>query len=321
MRVVEVYEFGAPEVLTLVEAPDPTPGPGEVVIDVAAADTLWLETLVRSGRGGPTFPVTPPYRPGVGVAGTVSALGAGVDPAWAGQRVVTRTGEHGGYLTRARVPAEGLVPVPDGVSLPEAAALLHDGTTAVALSEVVTVKPDDRVLVTAAGGGLGVLLVQLAHAAGAMVVAAARGAAKLDRIRGYGADTVVDYSEPGWTDRVADATGGLDVVLDGAGGPYGRAAFDLVVPGGRFSAHGTPAGGFAVPAPEEAWNRSVTVTGIAVVQLAPERFRRYAAQALAEAAAGRIAPLIGQTYPLDRAADAHTAIEQRTAVGKTLLIP
>src|SRR5262249_61649779 len=135
------------------------------------------------------------------------------------------------------------------------------------------------------------------------------------------ADAVVDYAERGWTDRVAAATCGLDVVLDGAGGPYGRAAFDLVQPGGRFSAHGTPAGGFALPDREAAWDRSVTVTGIAELQLDPETFRRYAARALAEAAAGRIAPLIGQTYPLDRAADAHTGIERRTAVGKTLRVP
>jgi NADPH2:quinone reductase len=320
MRVVEVARFGGPAVLVAGKAPDPVPGPGEVVIDVAVADVLWVETLIRSGKGGQYFPVQPPYRPGVGVAGTVSVIGDGVDPAWTGRRVVTRTGEHGGYVERALVPAEGLIAVPDALELSDAAALLHDGTTALGLADVVQIKPGDRVLVTAAGGGLGALLVQLAHGAGAYVVAAARGAKKLERIRQLGADAVTDYSEPDWIERVREATGGLDVVLDGAGGAYGRAAFDLVAPGGRFSAHGTPSGEFAVADQADAQARGLTATGIERVQFAPEQFQRYAIRALAEAAAGRIRPLIGQTFPLERAADAHAAIEARAVTGKTLLV-
>jgi NADPH2:quinone reductase len=135
-----------------------------------------------------------------------------------------------------------------------------------------------------------------------------------------GADAVTDYSEPDWTERVREATGGLDVVLDGAGGAYGRAAFDLVVPGGRFSAHGTPSGEFAAADQTDARARGVTATGIERVQFAPERLKQYAVRALTEATAGRIRPLIGQTFPLERAADAHAAIEARTVTGKTLLV-
>jgi NADPH2:quinone reductase len=319
MRAIEVTRFGGPEVLALRDLPDPVPGAGEAVVDVSVADTLWVETMIRGGHGRPFFPQEPPYRAGVGVSGTVAAAGPGVDPAWVGRRVVTGTGEHGGYVDRALVPADGLIPVPAKVSDLDAAALLHDGTTAARLADLAEFKPGDRVLVTAAGGGLGALLVQLAHAAGAFVIAAGRGAAKLERVRQLGADEVVDYSAPDWTDRVRATAGALDVVLDGAGGPYGRAAFGLVAPGGRFSAHGTPAGEFALPDPAEATARGVTVTGIQDVQLRPEQFRAYAATALAAAAAGTLRPLIGQTYPLERAADAHTAIEQRTAIGKTLL--
>ncbi len=321
MRVVEVSRFGGPEVLVLGEAPDPVPGPGEVVIDVAFADVLWVETMIRSGDGGEYFPMQPPYRPGVGVAGTITATGSGVDPKWTGQRASARTGAHGGYLDLALVPADGLLPVPDTVELNDAAALLHDGVTALGLADIVRVEPDDRVLVTAAGGGLGALLVQLAHQAGAYVVGAARGAEKLDRIRQLGADTVVDYSQPDWVEWVQVATGGLDVVLDGAGGGYGQAAFELVERGGRFSAHGRPSGAFATLDLVEAQARGVIVTGIEQVRFASEERRRYAANALDEAAGGRLAPLIGQTFPLDRAADAHTAIEARTVIGKTLLIP
>ncbi len=316
MRVVEVRRFGGPEVLTVVVAPDPVPEAGEVVVDVHAADVLWVETAIRRGQGGGYFPVRPPYRPGVGVAGTVSGVGAGVDPAWIGRRVVTRTGEHGGYVERARVPVAGLIPVPDAVASTAAAALLHDGVTALGLMDAVPVETGDGVLVTASGGGLGSLLVQLARAAGAHVVAAARGARKLELLRGLGAATVVDYATAGWTDAVEP----VQVVFDGAGGAYGRAAFGVLADKGHFSAHGTPAGSFTSVDEHEAAVRGITVTGIDRVQFGPEQARAYAARALAEAAAGRITPVIGQTWPLDRAADAHAAIEARAVVGKTLLI-
>ncbi|WP_432828964.1 zinc-binding dehydrogenase [Dactylosporangium sp. CA-092794] len=316
MRAIEVARFGGPEVLVPVEVPEPEPGPGGVLVAVEVADTLWLETAVRSGRGGPVFPVSLPYRPGVGVAGTVSTVGSGVDPQWIGRRVVAPTGHAGGgYATRAAAPAGALVPIPDAVESLDAAAVLHDGVTALALSEVVPVAPGDRVLITAAAGGLGAILVQLARAAGATVVAAARGAAKLEALRGLGAHQVVDYSAPDWTAGI----GPVDAVLDGAGGDYGRAAFALVRDGGRFSGHGTPAGGFAAPDPEAARARGITVTGIGDVRLRPERFRALLGRALAAVAERRFTPLIGQVYQLDEAAAAHRAIEERTALGKTLL--
>ncbi|MFD0585610.1 zinc-binding dehydrogenase [Dactylosporangium darangshiense] len=140
------------------------------------------------------------------------------------------------------------------------------------------------------------------------------GAAKLERLRQLGADQVVDYSEPGWTAAVEP----VDAVLDGAGGEYGRAAFDLVKRGGRFSGHGTPAGGFAVADPELARARDVTATGIEQVQLSPQTYRGYLGSALAALETKRFVPLIGQVYALDDAAEAHRAIEERTAVGKTL---
>ncbi|WBB68193.1 zinc-binding dehydrogenase [Micromonospora sp. WMMD812] len=319
MRVIEVGAFGGPEVLTLAEAPEPVPGAGELLVEVAAADVLWVETAIRRGAGGDHFPVVPPYRPGVGVAGTVGVVGPGVDPAWVGRRVVTRTDARGGYLERAVAAVDGVLPVPEEVGLADAAALLHDGVTAAGLLDLVPVRAGDRVLVTAAAGGLGALLVQQVRAGGAYVVAAARGEAKREALYRLGADLAVDYAEPDWTGRVRAATGGLDVVLDGAGGEYGRAAFALVHDGGWFSAHGTPAGAFAVPDVDAARSRGVRVVGIADVQFTPERRRRYLRATLDAAAAGRIRPLIGQTFPLDRAADAHRAIEDRSAIGKTLL--
>jgi NADPH:quinone reductase len=110
------------------------------------------------------------------------------------------------------------------------------------------------------------------------------------------------------------------VVFDGAGGEIGQAAFAVTADGGRFSAHGAPSGGFAVLDPGERERRGVTVRGIEHLQLAPDDMRRMLARALSEAVAGRMRPVIGQTFPLERAADAHTAIEARAVVGRTLLL-
>jgi NADPH2:quinone reductase len=324
MRAVEVIQFGGPEVLVPAAVPGPAPGPGEVVIDVAAADVIFLDTLIRSGRAADYFPVRPPYVPGNGVAGLVAAAGDGVEPGWLGRRVMARTGPaggSGGYAERAAVPAGQVIAVPDDVSLQAAAAVLHDGVTALALAGLAGMGRGDQVLILGAAGGMGLLLVQLARAAGARVIAAARGAAKLGVAAGLGADVTVDYGEPGWAGRVTEATGGTgpQVVLDGVGGPLGQDAFGIIAAGGRFSAHGGAAGGFARIDRQEAARRQVSVRGLADVQFGPGDRARLAGRALAEVAAGRLRPHVGQVFPLDRAADAHAAIEARTAIGKTLL--
>jgi NADPH:quinone reductase len=325
MRVVQATRFGGPEVLVTTEMADPIAGPGQVVVDVAVAPVLFVETQIRRGWGREWFPVTPPYVPGNGVAGTVISVGEGVDPGWVGRHVVTDTGErggNGGYAEQAVVSAERLIPLPDGLGLHEAAALLHDGRTALRITEVVRIRPGEWVLVLAAAGGLGILLVQLAHAAGARVIGAARGKPKLDLARELGADAVVDYSEPGWTEQARQVTGGKgpDVVLDGVGGHIGWAAFEVTASGGRFSAHGAPSNEFAKIDPAEARGHRVTVFGIEQVQLARADANRLTELALSEAAAGRIRPVIGQTFPLERAADAHAAIEARSVIEKILLL-
>jgi NADPH2:quinone reductase len=318
MRVVQAARFGGPEVLGVLESPDPAAGRGEAVIDVAFVPTLFLDTQIRRGAARNWFPVTPPYVPGVGVAGTVRSVGADVDPAWIGRRVIADVTD--AYAEQAVAPLAGLVTVPDELGLADAAALLTDGRTALRLADAASIKPGERVLVTAAAGGLGSLLVQLAHAAGGRVAAAARGERKLALARDVGADGAVDYSEPGWADRVAVALGGsVDVVLDGAGGEIGAVAFGLTVDGGRFFAYGAPGGGFADNVPEGAARRDITVHGIELVQLEPALATALTERALAEAAAGRIRPTIGRTLPLDRAAVAHSAIEAREVLGKTLL--
>jgi NADPH2:quinone reductase len=318
-----VKEFGGPEVLVTAEVPDPTAGPGEVVVAVEAVHVLWVETRIRSGVGQEYWGVAPPYVPGSGVAGRVEGLGAGVDPALLGARVMADTGRpRDGYAERTVVDVDNLVRVPDAVSLQQAAALVHDGVTGGALVDGLRVGRGDRVLVVGASGGLGIVLVQLAKARGARVVALARDERKLARVRTLGADAVVDSAAPDWVERARPALGGAgaDVIFDNVGGDLGETAFSLIAHGGRFSAHGTPGGRFAQIDPDVAARHDVALRGIRDAQLSTADRRRLGEQALAAAAAGELRPVIGQTFPLAQADRAHAAIEDRSVFGSTLLV-
>lgn len=322
MRAVTLTEFGPPDRLVLQDVQDPAPGEGQVLIKVAVASVTFVETQVRAGRGpNPNHRPELPMVPGNGVGGVVTEIGAGVDPALLGARVVSTTGGTGGYAELAAVSAAEPIVVPEEVELRDAVALLADGRTAVALTRAAAPAAGEWVLVEAAGGGVGSLLVQLAHAAGARVVAAAGGQRKLDRARELGAVATVDYREPGWEKRVLEETGGVHLVFDGVGGAIGRAALDAVRDGGRFCVHGLSSGEMTVVGDEEATARNLTVIGLGAAIMGAGDLRALSSAALAEAAAGRLRPTIGQILPLDQAAEAHAAIEARATLGKTLLIP
>ncbi|AYG81492.1 2-haloacrylate reductase [Streptomyces hundungensis] len=323
MRVAQVQGFGGPEMLVHVEVADPVAGPGEVVVAVDHIDTLFVQTQIRAGGFSEFFGVEPPYVPAGGVSGTVTAIGPGVDEALAGRRVAV-SGIDNTYAELVTAPAAQLCPVPDGVGLREAASLVHDAVTALALLENTALKPGETVLITGASGGMGTLLVQLAHGLGARVVGVARGPEKTALVRELGADLVIDAGDPEWglRARAALGEGGADLILDGVGGQLGRDAFALTADGGRFSAHGAPSGtGFAAVDPDEARRRDITLLGIGDVQVTDERRTAFLARALHEVAAGRLRPVIGEVFPLARAADAHRAIEGRGLVGKVLLTP
>ena len=325
MRAVEVARFGGPDALELRELPDPVPGPGQVVVAASACDVLFVDTVIRSGRGTDYFPIRPPYVPGNGMGGTVAAVGDGVEAGWRGRPVVGHTGGAGGtggYAELTAVDLEACVPTPDGVDLLDATAVLHDGTTALRVLEKTAPRAGEWALVLGAAGGMGILLVQLLVAGGVQVVGAARGSTKGDVVSGAGATAVIDYGEPGWGGAVLDATGGRrpTVVLDGVGGPIGGEAFGLIADGGRFSAHGTPSGSFASIDPGEPERHGVTVTTIADLHDGEGDRSRLLAAVLAEVGAGRLAPLVGQTFSLAEASKAHLAIESRETVAKSLLL-
>ncbi|GGS81346.1 NADPH:quinone reductase [Nonomuraea spiralis] len=322
--MVRVARFGGPEVLETRTAPDPVAGPGEVVVRTGFAEINFIETQLRQGfTPGPPLPELP-YVPGGGVGGHVVSVGEGADSGLVGRRVVARTpGFGGGNAELVVVRAEDLIEVPDGVELADATALLNDGSTAVGLFANAGIRPGEWVLVEAAAGGLGSLLVQLAHGAGARVIGAAGSPAKLEVAAGLGAEVTVDYSRPGWTREVLDATGGRgpDAVFDGVGGELGREAFGVTARGGRFSVHGASSGSVTAVDPEEAARRDVTVIGLEQLMAMSEirGANERTARALAEAAAGRLRAVVGRTYPLERAGEAHAAIEAREVSGKTLL--
>lgn len=320
MRAVWLREFGDPGVLKVEETPDPVPGAGQVVVETAAAGITYVETQVRSGAAPVPLPALP-IVPGNGVAGTIVAAGPGVDPALVGLRVATTTGGAGGYAERVAVDAALVIPIPDGLGFRDAVGLLTDGRTALGIVSAVAPRPGEWVLIGAAGGGVGSLLIQLVKQAGARVVAAAGSGPKLDLATGRGADAVVDYTRPDWAGQVREATGGVDVACDPAGGAIGRAAFELVRTGGRFIAFGAGSGTMTRISEEEAAGRGVTLVPMGAAFPSPEATRELSVRALAEGAAGRLRPVIGQTFPLALAADAHAAIGRRATLGKTLLIP
>jgi NADPH2:quinone reductase len=296
-----------------------------MIVDVAVAEVIFLDTQLRAGWGREHFAVEPPFVPGVGVAGRVSSVGAGVHESWIGRVVIASTstaGEYngGGYAERAAVDVRAAYAVPDGVELQEAITALHDGQMAVSRFERAEIESGARVLVTAAGGSLGTWLIPLAARAGARVIAAARGEPKLALARNLGAHLAVDYSKPGWADRVRAEVGGegVEAVFDGAGGAIGAKAIELTARGGRFFSYGAASGDFP-DVEAEAKRRGVRVAGLGA-PMSPAEQRRLVEAALARLAAGEIRPVIGQAVPLEHAADAHAAIAKRSVPGKTLLL-
>jgi NADPH:quinone reductase len=286
VRAVWLREFGPPSVLVPGEADEPV---GEAVIEVRFANITFVETQVRAGRG--PFAVSLPMIPGNGVGGTVD-----------GRRVIASLGGSGGYAERVAVPAASLIEVPDGLALDDAVALLADGRTATMLAEAAAVGAGERVLILAAAGGVGTLLVQLARAAGASVVGAVGSDRKRAVVEALGGAGVL----------YEDVAGPFDVVFDGVGGDVARAAFAQLARGGRMLSYGLAGGTWAGIGEEEADARGVTLVAPA---RDPGSLRRHTEQALASG----LRPLIGQRFPLEDAAGAHAAIEARATTGKTLL--
>jgi NADPH:quinone reductase len=328
VKAIRQYEFGPAEKLRYEEVPDPVPGEGQVLIEVAAAGVHLLDTSIRGGMTGGPFPAPDlPMTPGREVAGVAAAVGPGVDEAWIGKRVVVHLGmASGGYAERAVAAAASLHELPDDLDASTAVAAIGTGRTALVVLDAAHLTADDVVLIPSAAGGLGSLFVQAARNVGAVAVGLAGGPEKVERVRGLGADVAVDYREPDWPERVTTALDGRapTVLLDGVGGTVGRAGLELLDVGGRIVMFGWTSGSVTEFTSADLAERGLSAAwaiGLTNIVRRYGGLRPLETRALAEAAAGRLVPVVHPPFPLSDAAGAHRALEGRGVTGKVVLAP
>ncbi|MEC5200673.1 NADPH2:quinone reductase [Arthrobacter sp. PL16] len=317
---IVVRQSGGPEVLTLAASDRPEPGPGQLLVKVAAAGVNFIETYQRSGA----YTVEHPFTPGAEAAGTVEALGADTAGFEAGDRVAFAEGK-GTYAEYALVDADRALPVPDGVDLETAAALPLQGMTAHYLTNsTFPVQPEHTVLVHAGAGGVGLLLIQLLKAKGARVITTVSTDEKEDLARGAGADEVLRYD--GFADAVRALTDGtgVDVVFDGVGKETFDESLRSLRIRGTLVLYGA-ASGAVPPLDLQRLNSggSLFVTRPTLVHylLSAEERRWRSEELFGAVAAGQLDVRIGARYALADAAQAHEDLQARRTTGKVLLIP
>jgi NADPH:quinone reductase len=319
MRAIQISRTGGPEVLNPVEIDTPEPGPGQVLVRIAATGVNFVETYLRSGL----YPAALPFVPGAEGAGEVTAVGTDVQTVRVGDRVAS-TSLAGSYAQYALAPAGAVVPLPPGLADDLAAAALLQGMTAhYLLFDSYPVRAGDTVLVHAAAGGMGLLLTRLASALGARVIGTASTPEKAALAREAGAAQVLGYAEvPG---AVRDLTGGEGVaaVYDGVGRDTFDSSLASLRPRGVLVLYGYASG----PVPPFDINRlqagSYLLTRPTLAHFIATRddLLRRAGDILGRVADGSLPIRIGARYPLAEAARAHTELQARRTTGKLLLIP
>lgn len=324
MQAIQFDRFGGPEVLQVVDLPVPQPGPGQVQVKVHAIGINYFEALMRADR----YAVSPalPMVPGVEVAGTVEALGEGVNSPRIGARIAAplfAAGRgSGGYAEYVTIDAKAVVELPAGLSFADATALMVQGLTALHL--VRTSPPAGKdVLVNAAAGGVGSLLVQLARQGGARTIVAAAGSPeKLAFARRLGADAGVDYTKTGWAERVRDATGGsgVDIVYEMIGGAITRQSRHALAEKGELVFGALGRFGLDQEDMDAMFVQNQALRGFALLPLLePEGMRTDLATLFELASSGKLSVGIGGSFPLAQAAAAHQALESRATTGKLVL--
>jgi NADPH2:quinone reductase len=326
MHAIRLHAFGPADNLRYEEVDDPVPASGQVRIAVRAAGVHLIDTTIRAGRQMGPMPLPDlPTIPGREVAGIVDALGPGVSREWLGQRVVAHLGmASGGYAELVATGTERLHALPDAMADDVAVAMIGTGRTTLGILDIAQLLASDVVLVTAAAGGIGSLLVQAARNVGATVVGLAGGAAKIERVRHLGATVAVDYTQPDWPRTVRGALAGREITLalDGVGGAAGRQALELLGSGGRLILFGWSSGNPTQFSTGDLLAEGLTVSvGIGPhILKQPGRLRSLEERALAAAADGCLVPLVDR-FALAKASEAHQALETRATTGKTVLVP
>lgn len=331
MKIVRYYKSGGPEVLQIEDVAIPRPEAGQVLVKVEAVDVGYVDTQMRnegSPWGTPSFPVAP----GDYVYGTVVQSGPGVSEIHEGEHILGFA-PSGAYAEYALVPlALRFHPLPEvSLSPAELVTLPVAGETAYhILATSAKVRPGERVLIYAAAGGIGHFAVQLARAMGVgQIIATASSATKLEIARSLGADTLINYTDPDWTELVTQATDGkgVDVVLDMVGGQILIDSIPLLAPFGRLIFYGAASGNIPILPSETFMNLMMglkRIEGFAsftLMQHHPDliaqgrkAFQRYVEQ-------GKVRPRIMQTFALEDVAEAHRLLESRASYGKIVLCP
>jgi putative PIG3 family NAD(P)H quinone oxidoreductase len=322
--ILPVARGGGPEVLEYGEAPDPEPGPGEVLLDVAATAVNRADLVQRQGHYAP--PPGASQILGLECSGTVAALGEGVEGVEIGQQVCALLAG-GGYATRVAVPVGQVMPLPDGIDLVTSAALPEVAATVWSnVMMVAGLRSGDTFLVHGGAGGIGTFAIQLTKALGARVIATAGSPEKLALCRELGADVAIDYREQDFVEVVADVTDGhgADVILDNMGAAYLTRNLDTLAVEGRLIVIGFQGGSRA-----EMDLRTLFVKRAAVfsasLRARPVGEKTTICAAVAEhvwplVADGTIRPIIGRTLPLAEAAEAHRLMESGESTGKIVLV-
>jgi putative PIG3 family NAD(P)H quinone oxidoreductase len=311
---------GSAEALRLIEVAEPAPGAGEILIRVAAAGVNRPDLLQRAGLYPPPPGVSPV--PGLEVAGTVQAVGTGVERWKVGDRVCALLGG-GGYAEQVVVDARHALPVPDGLDLIEAAALPETVVTVWAnVFEAGALRPGETLLVHGATSGIGVTAIQMAKASGARVIATSRGAGKAAAALKLGADVSLDATAVDLTPAIRDA-GGADVILDMVGAAYAGINQAALNPFGRWVVIGTQSGPLAeIDLMRLMLKRQVLTGSTLRARPADEKARLIAEverRVWPWVAQGRVRPPVDATFPLDHAQDAHLRLEAGVHVGKIVL--
>lgn len=323
MKALLCREFGPPERLVLAEVPDPSPGPGQVLIDVRACAVSFPDLLMIQDKY--QYKPTLPFSPGGEVAGVVAGLGEGVLGLEIGAPVLAST-VSGGLAEKVVAEASSTMPVPDGMDMVTASAFLYAyGTSQHALCDRARLQAGETVLVLGAAGGVGLAAVEIAGALGARVLAAASSLEKLELCRQAGANELIDYEHEDLRSRVKELTQGqgVDVVYDPVGGRFSEPALRSMAWDGRYLVVGFAAGDIPRVPLNLPLLKGCAVVGVfwgAFVRRHPDQHRRNVEQMVGWWKEGRIAPRVSSVYPLERAGEALEELAARRAKGKVVVV-
>ncbi len=315
MKAIRIHEYGGADALRVDEIEKPQAGAGEVLIKVAVAGINYADVMLRAG----TYLMKPPLplTPGFEVAGTIEAIGADVGNLRTGQRVIARLAG-GGYAEYAVAQTVGVVPVPDNLEFGTATALLVQGLTALGLLK--NLRAGQTILVHAAAGGVGSLLVQLAKHKGARVIGTASTTEKLTLVKELGADVAINYTEADWTKQVLAATEGkgVDLLIEMVGGEIGSRNVACLAAGGTMIVYGAASGEDFQISALGLLGKNLIVRGYTLYSETPDTLATFTGELMSHIEAKRLRIMV-QEFPFADVAAAHRAIESRQTTGKVVL--